>query len=578
MAPVQIVGGPGGYSLLGEFATDIAHFERHVAAGEHSAAERLVRGEPLHDLADDLGAAADRARLAGAVRAARHRRLLDAVYGASPLDAVPELESLVVADPHDERWWALLMRAQYRCGMQAEALRTFQRVRHVLADELGLEPGPELRDLEREILTGAAAFVVEPAEPGRAAAMPARLSSFVGRRDDLLALTGAIDTHRLVTLVGPGGTGKTTTALEVVRRAETGVPHSWRSHSCRTAMRSCVPWRGRSVCPMPSQRHPAVRRWPPIRSSGSPPPSPTPTTILIVDNCEHVIDVIAPIVHRLLVECPNVRVVATSRSSLTIPGEHVYPLAPLPVDEAVELFVARAGDHAATAAVEGMPRDDLIGLCERLDRLPLAIELAAARLRSMTLDELSKRLDDRFGVLTTGPAPSSLGSRHCEQWSTGATTWLGPAEQVVFRRMAVFVGGASADAVEFVAAGGLDATIPQHEVLSIVDHLLDKSLVRAVRLPGGTRYLMLQTLHDYAAQRLAESGEREAVLVRHAQYYADLISGAGGGLVGPEQRRWLDLIRLERDNIEAARAPRRSPARTPSWRSSWWRRSAGSST
>ena len=171
----------------------------------------------------------------------------------------------------------------------------------------------------------------------------------------------------------------------------------------------------------------------------------TSSTTLVVDNCEHVIESAADVVHRLLVDCPAVRVVATSRASLGVPGENVYPLPPLPNDDALELFVARAHDHAAGAAVETVDTDTLRTLCDRLDRLPLAIELAAARLRWMTVPELIDRLDDRFTLLSAGPRtvePRQQTLRAVVDWSHDL---LDPLEQVVFRRLGVFVGGASAD-------------------------------------------------------------------------------------------------------------------------------------
>ena len=154
--PVRIERDPRGYLLAGQFATDVDEFERLVAAGDHAGAERLVRGEPLADLADVSAVAAERARLAEMIRAARRRRLEALVEGADAEDASAELESLVAAEPLEESWWALLMRAQYGCGQQAEALRTFQRARRVLAEELGLNPGSELQQLEHAVLDGAA--------------------------------------------------------------------------------------------------------------------------------------------------------------------------------------------------------------------------------------------------------------------------------------------------------------------------------------------------------------------------------------------------------------------------------------
>jgi DNA-binding SARP family transcriptional activator len=216
--PASIERDSRGYTLTGDFTTDLSEFQQLVAAGDVVAAERLVRGEPLAELADVDAVAPERARLGELIRAARRRRIEALVDSPHATDAAAELEALVAAEPLDEGWWALLMRVHHRRGQQAEALRTYQRARRILAEELGLTPGPELQGLERLVLEGADQPVAEPVTI-RLSRLPARLSSFVGRESDLAALADAIKAHRLVTLVGPGGTGKTTTALELVRRA-----------------------------------------------------------------------------------------------------------------------------------------------------------------------------------------------------------------------------------------------------------------------------------------------------------------------------------------------------------------------
>src|SRR5918995_458682 len=547
--PARIDHDQRGYTLAGEFTTDVAEFQRLVAAGDHAAAEQLVRGEPLADLADVNAVAAERARLGEMIRSTRRRRIEALVEGPDPDDAAVELEALVAAEPLEEGWWALLMRVQHRRGRQAEALRTFQRARRVLAEELGLTPGPELQRLERAVLDGAdEAQTRSPTEVAavRISRLPARLSSFVGRESDLAALADALKSHRLVTLVGPGGTGKTTTALELLRRvAPTGgaifvplAPLDDRDSIARSLVRAIgLPESEQTGF---ANESPSADRLDRVLTALA-----ASSATLVVDNCEHVIEAAADVVHRVLVDCPRVRVVATSRSSLGVPGENVYPLPPLPNDDAVELFVARAHDHAAGVAVDMVADDELRALCERLDRLPLAIELAAARLRSMTVRELIERLEDRFTLLSAGPRtvePRQQTLRAVVDWSHDL---LDPREQLVFRRLAVFVGGASADAVEFVA--------DQPDVLSVLDRLLDKSLLRAERTPFGTRYVMLQTLQDYASERLAEAGEREHVVDRHARYYARLVAGALKGLVGHGQAEWLATIGRERENLDAAR-------------------------
>lgn len=542
--PVEIERDARGYALTGEYTTDVADFARLIASGDFVRGERLVRGEPLADIGGVAAIASERARIAEMIRVARRRRL-EQLVESSAGEAAVELESLVAAEPLDEGWWALLMRVHHGRGQQAEALRTFQRARRILAEELGLTPGPELQRLERVVLDGAGDVAVEPATV-RVSRLPARLSSFVGREIDLAALADAVKSHRLVTLVGPGGTGKTTTALELVRRAApTGgalfvplAPLDDRDSIARALIRTIG---------LPESEQTGFANEPsgPDRLDRVVGALASSSATLVVDNCEHVVDTVAEVVHRLLVECPSITVIATSRSSLAVPGEHVYPLPPLPNDDALDLLVARARDHAAGAAVEAADPHELRTLCDRLDRLPLAIELAAARLRWMSVRDLIERLDDRFSLLTTGPRtvePRQQTLRAVVDWSYDL---LDPAEQVVFRRLAVFVGGANAEAIEYVA--------DQPDVRAVLDRLLDKSLVLAEHTPQGVRYGMLQTLQDYASDRLAESGERERVVDRHARYYADLLGDALKGLVGRQQTEWLAMIGRERENIDAAR-------------------------
>ncbi len=542
--PVSIERDARGYALTGAYTTDIAEFERLVDVGDFASAEELVRGEPFAELADVASIAPERARVSEMIRVARRRRI-ESMVERRVADAAVELEALVAAEPLDEGWWALLMRVHYERGQQAEALRTFQRARRVLAEELGLTPGPELQRLERTVLEGDDQPAAQPPTPW-VSRLPARLSSFVGRESDLAALADAVKSHRLVTLVGPGGTGKTTTALELVRRADPAggaifvalAPLDDRDSIARALIRAIG-------LPESEQTGFANESAGPDRLDRVAGALAMSSATLVVDNCEHVVDTAAEVVHRLLVDCPTITVIATSRSSLAVPGEHVYPLQPLPNDDALDLLVARAHDHAAGAAVEAAKGDELRTLCDRLDRLPLAIELAAARLRWMSVPELIERLDDRFSLLTTGPRtvePRQQTLRAVVDWSHDL---LDPQEQVVFRRLGVFVGGATAEAIEDVA--------DQRDVRLVLDRLLDKSLVLAERTPSGMRYSMLQTLQDYASERLAESGERERVVNRHARYYARLLQGALKGLVGHGQVDWLAMIGRERENIDAAR-------------------------
>lgn len=555
IAPATVVADGGGYALAGDWSTDVQDFERLVAAGAHAEAESLVRGRPLAELADDPGGAAESARLAARWRAVRAERLAATVEGGNAADAIAELESLVATEPLDERWWALLMLAYYRTAQQAEALRAYQRARSVLATELGIEPGPELRAVEQRILSQDPALsATRPSPSRRRPTVPARLATFVGRQRELSELDAAFDGHRLVTVTGAGGAGKTTTALEYARRcAETkGAAVNFVELSPVGDEEAIVRAFARGIGLPDVDQATFV--------PGSPSGAPldrvvdalaATDTLVVVDNCEHVVAAVAAMVHRILSECAGVRIVATSREPLGVPGELVYALPPMPHSDAVVLFLQRAGEHG----VSGLAADDRVtSLCERLDGLPLAIELAAARLRSMTLDELVEHIDDRFTLLSNGARtlqPRQQTLRSVVDWSHDL---LDADERAVFRRMSAFVGGASREAVAVVAAddeGGAGLTNPT-AVLDVVARLVDKSLVIAEHEPSGVRYHMLQTLHAYAQERLAESHERERVLVRHARYFAELLAPMQRGLLGPEQGRWFELLGRERENIDAA--------------------------
>jgi predicted ATPase/DNA-binding SARP family transcriptional activator len=560
ISPIDVVLEHGRYVLRGDLDTDLDELDRVHAAGDVDAIESLVRGVPLTELGDEPLAVGVRRRVDALVGGARARRLESIVRGPDPGAALPELTLLGEHDPHDERWWALRMIAQYRTGNQAAALRLFQDARTRLGDDLGLEPGPELREVERQILGQApelapprwVAALVDPA-PAVAPSqpLPARLASFVGRSDELDQLAALVAAHRLVTLLGPGGVGKTTISLELARRTDRVgfielASHGDRDSTVRAFARAIgLPDAEQPVPGAVAPADPADRVVDALVSAD---------LLLVVDNCEHVVDDVAALVHRILVGCPLVRVLATSREALGVPGEFVFPLPPLPAGDAVELFVERARAHAAGPALDHTTPARLAELCERLDGLPLAIELAAARLRTTSVDDLIDRLDDRFTVLSNGSRtvePRQQTLRAVVDWSHDL---LAVEERVVFRRLSVFVGGASPAATIGACSGAAPegVTIDAAEVDDIIQRLVDKSLVVVEHTVDGPRRTMLETLRDYAAEQLAAAGELERVLVRHAQYFADFIAPARLGLVGADQVAWFTRVGRERRNLDAA--------------------------
>ena len=582
IAPITIDVSGSAYSLgLGAAELDVHRFERLVTAGREAAAAghfddavsrlddalALWGGRPFDDVADLAIGRAPVARLLSMREAARTTRLECSIDGGQIEAAAVELESLVVAEPLVERWWALLMIARYRQDRQADALRAFQEARTILADELGLEPGPELRDLEAKILQqdpslGPSSRGVfskrSPRRPSVAGSqLPARMASIVGRADHIETLVGLLGHERLVTIAGPGGAGKTTLAIEVGRR--------WAATEARPRVilieLAAVPRGGEVVAAVGAQlavgdgdlranNISATEMERIIDALGRRP------TLVVLDNCEHLVDEAAEFTATLLRRCDSVKVLATSREALSVAGERTWAIPPLTPDESVELLAARAASAGVDFDLTADSGSTAIRLVERLDGLPLAIELAAARLRSMSLADLVERIDDRFAVLSVGTRtaePRQQTLRNLVDWSYDL---LDQHERTLFRRLAVFSGGAGLDAIENVCTdpvdvGGTDR-IARGDVDTLVARLVDKSLVVADRTPVGVRFRMLQTLADYANEQLLASGEAEWLGHRHATYFAGLVAPAERGLLGREQRTWIAWLRLEWANITTA--------------------------
>jgi predicted ATPase/DNA-binding SARP family transcriptional activator len=588
IAPIAIEGVGSAYNLvLGDAELDADRFERLVTSGREAAAAgrhddavaqldqalALWRDRPFEDVADLSIGQAPAARLLSMREAAMTTRLESSIGEGQIETAAAELEALVVAEPLVERWWALLMIVRYRQDRQADALRAYQQARAVLADELGLEPGPELRDLEARILRqdpslgpSSRGVLSQPlpcrCDPARGTELPRRLASFVGRAahiDSLVSLLGVslLGEDRLVTIVGPGGAGKTSLAIEVGRQLAAG-PAPPRVALIELAS---IPRGGDVVGAIGAAFEVGDGD---LRATNG---SPTDVdriidaignsnTLLVLDNCEHVIDEAARFSSAVLRQCDSVAVLATSREPLAVAGERVWTIPPLTPDESVDLLAARAASAGADFDFTVSSRPDAIRLVERLDGLPLAIELAAARLRSMSLADLVERIDDRFAVLSVGPRsaePRQQTLRDLVDWSYDL---LDERERTLFRRLAVFSGGATLDAVENVCADPVDATgsdrIARRDVDTLVSRLVDKSLITADHTATGVRFRMLQTLADYASEQLIRSGDAHLLGNRHGHYFAGLVAPVERGLLGHDQGRWLAWLRIEWANITSA--------------------------
>jgi predicted ATPase/DNA-binding SARP family transcriptional activator len=602
--PPPVVSRPGGYLIeVADGALDLHRFDAlrglaRTAAGDPERVSELLRqalalwrGEPLADVDSELlrreVAPALAERRLGAIES---RIEADLELGRHD-DVLAELRELTAAHPLQERFWAQRMLALHRCGRQGEALRCYADVRHLLAEELGVDPGTQLRDLHGRMLTGDATLVAP--RPGTQAVgnLPAELTSFVGRERLLGQVRRLLETARLVTLTGMGGVGKTRLALRVAAQQA-------------PAFSGGVWLADFALLTDPGRLEPAVAESLGIRDQSARPTRDIllrhlrdKRVLLVMDNCEHVAQAAAELLDVLLRGVPGLRVLATGRQPLGLPGEHVLPVPPLTVTAAEEhvppLIVTAAGEHVppvppltvtadgedgdgpdghhegggeavrlladrAAAAVPGFRIDGhnlaaAVQLCRRLDGIPLAVELAAVRLSALSLDELLDRLDDRFHVLTghadgTGPAPRHQRTlQDVIDWSHGLCT---EREQRLWARLSVFAGGFDLAAAESVCA---DDEIPRRHVMDVLAGLVRKSIVTAhtAGRPHAT-YRLLETIRQYGRHRLRELGEEIELRIRHRDHYLRTAADAAAGWFGPREAEWLSRLRRELPNLRAA--------------------------
>ena len=534
-AGLAIEAAPAGYRLVAAPDTVDAHRFTRLAGTDPEAALGLWRG-PLEfpEAARPEAVRLEQARLAAQrdALAARLRR---------GLDVVPELEALARDHPLDEAVAALLMRAWRAAGGPAQALEVYERTRRHLAGTLGADPSAELAALHLEILRAE--------QPPARGNLPAAMSSFVGRDADVRTVRGLIGDHRLVSLIGPGGSGKTRLSVEV----GAGLPGEvWRVELAPVTDPAEIPATVLTSLGLRSQ----VLLGRPGRGTVAEAPAPLARLrdavadremLLILDNCEHLIAAAAAVADELLRAAPGVRLLTTSREPLGIPGEQVWPVEPLalpPADAtpetaagfpAVRLLLDRAGPAFTLDAATTGP---VVRICRALDGMPLALELAAARLRTVPVDVLADRLADRFRLLTGG-SPAAL-PRHRTLRAVVDWSWdlLTEPERALWRRFSVFQGGAGVEAVERVCGAGLD----------MLGALTDKSLL----VLSGGRYRMLETIREYGRDRLAEAGESERLRRAHAAFLHDLAARAEPELRAADQLTWLRRLDDEHDNLHAA--------------------------
>ena len=442
---------------------------------------------------------------------------------------IGELEAAVAADPYQEGLWELLITALYRAGRQADALATYRRVRARLADELGLDPGPRLQQLEQQILNH------DPALRGPAAAgnLPSLSVELVGRETEIAALADLLARERLVELVGPGGIGKTAVAIATGRRLSAAPGGVWlaRLEAATTAddvldtLIAALHVTGGEAALFERLRGAAA--------------------VVILDNCEHVVDAAAALAVRLLDAAPGLRILCTSQVPLDVDGEVVVELAPLALSDAVELFTPPrrrpAGRDRAAPCTD---------LCRSLDGLPLAIELAAARTRTLSIEEISRRLDDRFSLLRDPTSRRPERRRALKATIGWSYELLFPDDQRGLWALATFAAGAPLPAVESVLAA-LD--VPASAAIDVVGRLAGRSLV-IVDDEGPARYRLLDSIRAFALDALAEAGLSDRALDAHAAWFAAAAGASTEGVRSARQAEHLSFARAERANIDAALA------------------------
>ena len=593
---------PAGYRLaVPAEAVDALAFESQARAGAQAlargdarAAATLLgaalstwRGSALADVAREEFAFAPAARLTELRGTATLDRIeADLALGAAAAALTGELRELTAADPLAERPAALLMRALAAAGRQSDALAVYQRTRDQLADRLGVDPSPQLEQAYLAILRQEIPQAVAPVKngaafsgnresgrsPGAPPAAPARRTvpalrrpptSFIGRDDDVASVLKRLATERLVTLTGPGGVGKTRLAIEAAARLPgTGV---WFAGLATVTDQAELPYavldalglRERSIARRGSETGDPVDRL--CAALGD------RDAVLILDNCEHVIDAAAALAEQLLTDCPRTRIVATSREPLQIPGETLHVVAPLAVPResdipavssrypAARLFQDRAAAVLSDFELDTANAEAVARICRALDGIPLAIELAAPWLRTLTPAQLAERLDDRFALLTGGSRtvlPRHQTLRAVVDWS-----WhlLSDPERTLARRLAVFPAGASLAAAEWAAAGTANP-LPRAAVLPALAGLVGKSILTRVDATDGEpepRYHMLETVRAYGMERLAEAGEDTQARDAAARYYLNLAETADPLLRTAAQAHWFHVLTAEQDNVNA---------------------------
>ena len=574
---------PGGYSLtIDPGAIDAVRFEAAVrdavpvdelrsladlrqAIDEVDAALDLWRGEALEDVRGLELARGEITRLEELRWATIERRTDLMLASGRHSEVVGDLPGYLQQMPLRERLHEQLVLALYRCGRQADALRAYEDARRILVEELGIDPGADLRDLERRVLqqdpaldwtpragpsggvesTGEVVAAPASASTGASGRLPIPLTPLVGREGELARLRELLEAHRVVTLTGPAGAGKSRLAIELAGGSERPVCYVDLSPIDDPALVAATVAAAARLTFAPGEDAVAA-----IAATLGP-----QDLLLVLDTCEHVFAAAAQLTTSLLRSGPGVRVLATSRRTLGITGELAWPVPPLrlpPSDAtaateiaahpAAALFIERASAVRPDLEVDDRTAADIAAICLALDGLPLAIELAAARTELLSPGSIRARLEDRFALLVDGG--TDLAAR--QQTLRSAIDWsfelLSPDQRSFFARLGVFAGSFDLEAALMVA--GADLAAPLELLGSLVKHSM-------VARAGADRYRLLDTLRAYALEVLGEL-DADATRHRHADFYAGLAARGEAAIRGPEQLEWLDHLRRDINNFRGA--------------------------
>ncbi len=538
--PALIVSGDEGYRLAVEPSAvdalvvlrDTAAASRLLDAGDDSGAADLsaatldrYRGDLLPAAGDADWATPHRGRLDEARMTLVETRFSARLRLGDTADLTGDLEAAVTAYPYREGLWELLITALYREGRQADALAAYRRVRARLADELGLEPGPRLGQLEQQILLHDTALPLAPATAGN---LPSLAAELVGRETEIAALADLLHRERLVEVLGPGGIGKTAVAIATGRRLAVLAPGGvWlaRLEGATTAdevLDALV-----AAMNVAGGEGALFER---LKAT---------TAVVILDNCEHVLEAAATLAVRLLDAAPGLRILCTSQVPLDVDGEAVVELAPLSLADAVELFTRRAARG---------PSDGVEELCRALDGLPLAIELAAARTKTLSIEDITRRLDDRFGVLRDPTSRRPERRRALKATIGWSYDLLFPDDQRGLWALAAFAGGAPLPAVESVLEA-LD--VPAPAAIDVVGRLASRSLLI---VDDDGRYRLLDSIRAFALDAMEDRGLTQRALAAHAAWFGATAAASTEGVRSGRQAEHLAFARAERANLDAALA------------------------